>query len=727
MYESFFGLCRRPFSATPDPNSFVAVESVRQVLDELRVCVAGGQGIGILTAPPGTGKTLLCERLAAELGIAFQTVLMTNSNFPTKRSLLQSILYELGRPYNRMDEQELRLELATTVRSVRPTKRGVVLVFDEAHLLSERLLEEIRAITNLTEDGEPLVRVVLSGNLSLEETLAGPALEALNQRVRCHVSLPMLTRQESVEYITQRLEWAGGKLEDMLTPEAVDLIAHASDGLPRCLNQLCDHSLLLAYVSERKPVTADIVREALDDLKPLPLHWNEPLPPMPADNGPEDAEAVDNQPVSEVNEPADRMGAAGEHTADEDVDVPHEAFEFGNEESVAVIEFGPPDETASYPAETTSMKEFAEPDAIANADLDFPETVPAPASFTYPPDERGVPIAGDVLSTFEPPSPTFNQEIHMTTFDAGQFEEEVVVDRYAALDARVQQAHGPGIVWNIVAPEIESPPAKSAPASNTAITDESPEPMDDRGSEIRPNLEDAIPPEGTAGNRSDSAFARENLAETDASAEHRQESPSEECTDSGIESIALGEADAETRLDAIHTLLEEAIGSRQSTTPADDSQRTDAAPHSVEDASEISLQLIATTLGDATLEHMIGREVLDVSLDLEQARLDRLYQVETVNIDTILRAVQPLGENPDHGYEPPFGETYDVVEPEPPESYREVGSIAATETRWEDGARPPRRPGLRLEPARRPDPPHRPYAHLFSKLRRRQEESESAY
>ena len=59
MYETFFGLNRRPFSATPNPNCFVAAESTQEALDELIVCVQRGQGIGILTAPPGTGKIQL--------------------------------------------------------------------------------------------------------------------------------------------------------------------------------------------------------------------------------------------------------------------------------------------------------------------------------------------------------------------------------------------------------------------------------------------------------------------------------------------------------------------------------------------------------------------------------------------------------------------------------------------------------------------------------------------
>jgi hypothetical protein len=41
--------------------------------------------------------------------------------------------------------------------------------------------------------------------------------------------------------------------------------------------------LLLGYVAERRPVNESLVREALDDLKRLPLQWHDPLPERTTD------------------------------------------------------------------------------------------------------------------------------------------------------------------------------------------------------------------------------------------------------------------------------------------------------------------------------------------------------------------------------------------------------------------------------------------------------------
>lgn len=275
MYESFFGLKRRPFAATPDPQCFLASGSMQAALDEIVVCIEQGQGIAIVSAPAGTGKTLLCERLRSELGSSFESVLLRHASFLTRRALLQTILCELSHAYRQQDEQELRLELMPAIRALRPQREALVLICDEAHQLSEELLEELRILSDLAEQGRPLVRLVLVGQLGLEETLARPGMEALNQRIRAHVCLETLDRAGSLDYIDYRLTWAGGRTEEVFSAEALDLVSRAADGVPRCLNQLCDHALLLAYVAEQQPVPPAIIREALQDLRQLPLHWNE--------------------------------------------------------------------------------------------------------------------------------------------------------------------------------------------------------------------------------------------------------------------------------------------------------------------------------------------------------------------------------------------------------------------------------------------------------------------
>lgn len=275
MYEQFFQLERRPFAATPDPACFFRCESISHVLDQLTVCIEHGQGIGILTSPAGMGKTLVCQRLVKQLGERFRMIFLGNSNFPTRRSLLQAILFETGVEFSRKDEQELRHELRNVLRDLRKEYESVVLIVDEAHSFEAELLEEIRTLVDLGDEGHSLVRVILSGQLELEERMTDRRFDAINQRVSTHVYLESLSIAESIGYLRHRIEWADGNPDEVFSEDAATIISRASCGVPRCLNQLADHSLLLGFAADESPVQEATVREALEDLKQLPLHWND--------------------------------------------------------------------------------------------------------------------------------------------------------------------------------------------------------------------------------------------------------------------------------------------------------------------------------------------------------------------------------------------------------------------------------------------------------------------
>lgn len=343
MYESFFGLRKRPFAAAPDADVCVETPAVADAIRRLDLCVRQGCGVAVLTAAAGLGKTLLCQRLARGLGGAFYTVLLPNAGFPTRRGLLQAILAELGQPYQRLGETELRLELTAAARSARGDGRGLVLLFDEAHRYSERVLEEIRLVANLVEGGEPLVRIVLAGHVELEDKLADPALAGLNERVGELVTLPRLTADESRWYLRDRAVFAGAPLDSLFTPDAVELIVRACGGVPRCLNQLADHALLLGYVAERRPVGEGLVREALDDLKRLPLQWYDPLPTSAAASSAEDTGtfSIESEPsgVIEIGELSEADAGASD------------AFELPEPEPEAAIEQAPTAEEVPARAE----------------------------------------------------------------------------------------------------------------------------------------------------------------------------------------------------------------------------------------------------------------------------------------------------------------------------------------------------------------------------------------
>jgi general secretion pathway protein A len=141
-----------------------------------------------------------------------------------------------------------------------------VVVVDEAQNLSWELLEEIRLLTNLETSSEKLLQIVLSGQPELEEKLRHPSVRQLRQRVSLWCRTQALTESQTHAYVAERLRIAGATWP-LFSIEALDLIHRASRGIPRIINLLCEHSLIVAYVEQVQQVTATIVEGVAAELE----------------------------------------------------------------------------------------------------------------------------------------------------------------------------------------------------------------------------------------------------------------------------------------------------------------------------------------------------------------------------------------------------------------------------------------------------------------------------
>jgi hypothetical protein len=146
-----------------------------------------------------------------------------------------------------------------------------LLLIDEAHLLPSRLLEELRLITEFTVAGEPCVRLVLAGCHELELKLAHPRLASLEQRIVARCVLEPLSGEEVRDYVHSQLVLVGGGASELFGSAALAAVARVTEGVPRLINQVCDHALILAYADGADSVSEAHVERAWADLQQLPI------------------------------------------------------------------------------------------------------------------------------------------------------------------------------------------------------------------------------------------------------------------------------------------------------------------------------------------------------------------------------------------------------------------------------------------------------------------------
>lgn len=271
MYSAFFGLRQEPFRLTPDPRFLHLAEAHRETLRAMLEGVTYRKGLQVAVGPIGTGKTTLLYCLQHILQHESTPERPIRSAFIVNPTLTPSELFEML-----FDELEITQTAATKPARLRALhellldshrRNGIVLIIlDEAHLLSPELLEEVRLLLNLDNYPVNVLQLILCGQPELVPLLMKPNFAALRGRVAVVSKLRTLTLPETRAYIAERLHVAGYRGDIPFTTAAIEEIFQRTSGTPRLINLLCDRVLTAGCKRQLRRISPDLVVEAVDGL-----------------------------------------------------------------------------------------------------------------------------------------------------------------------------------------------------------------------------------------------------------------------------------------------------------------------------------------------------------------------------------------------------------------------------------------------------------------------------
>ena len=102
-----------------------------------------------------------------------------------------------------------------------------------------------------------LITLILMAQPEITEIIA--RIKQLEQRIAIHFHLKPLNEQETLQYISYRLQKAGA-VRPLFSHEALQIVWRHARGVPRSINTLCDLCLLEGFAVHAQSVNAALVQ-----------------------------------------------------------------------------------------------------------------------------------------------------------------------------------------------------------------------------------------------------------------------------------------------------------------------------------------------------------------------------------------------------------------------------------------------------------------------------------
>jgi len=264
MYLDHYHLKAKPFDLSPGPRFLWLGEKHKEALATLNYGIMDDLGFLLLTGDVGVGKTALIHRLTESLDSSTIVAHITDPGLGTI-DFFKLLAVEFNIPTEFYSKAPFLIELEKFLYAAYSDNKKVLLIVDEAQRLNNKLLDQIRVLSNIELSDRKLINIFFVGQPEFKTMLMANSNRAIRQRIAINYHINPLTESETGQYIHHRLKVAGATRK-IFKPNAIREIFRFSGGAPRAINVICDHALLTGYASGLKSIDSDVIKECENEL-----------------------------------------------------------------------------------------------------------------------------------------------------------------------------------------------------------------------------------------------------------------------------------------------------------------------------------------------------------------------------------------------------------------------------------------------------------------------------
>jgi len=240
-------LSQEPF--TQDSNStqaeFFLLDTERaQRLNMLYHMSQNSELLLVVTGIEGSGKTSLLHRFIEMRTENWRQCVVKANTMTNPDQLLIEIGEGFGIPQDTVTFGGGLEMLQKRLTEMKLSELMPILIIDDAHELPTASLTILLKLSELSDNDERLLRIVLFAEPNIMEMFDAPALKEVRHRITHTLTMPSLTEQQSIDYIQYRLSVAGLQGDSPFSQVQMKRIHRQANGVPGLINKFAQEMLL---------------------------------------------------------------------------------------------------------------------------------------------------------------------------------------------------------------------------------------------------------------------------------------------------------------------------------------------------------------------------------------------------------------------------------------------------------------------------------------------------
>jgi type II secretory pathway predicted ATPase ExeA len=257
--EQFFNFKQQPFERNIPVEHLYSTPKSDELLSRLDYAARNRKFI-VVTGPVGVGKSTIVRKFVTLLDRkSFRCIYIADSAL-TPRVFYWEVLTQLSsedKPsfYRSEGKRKMMARFSSLAENAYAIP---VIIIDEAHLLSDSMLEETRFLLNNEMDSNNLMSLIVVGQSELRAKLSKETYDPITQRVDFRFTLVPFDRAQTQDYIHAHMRYAG-ETREIFTPSAVDAVFNFSGGVARKINKACSVALLYAAQKSMHSIDGGII------------------------------------------------------------------------------------------------------------------------------------------------------------------------------------------------------------------------------------------------------------------------------------------------------------------------------------------------------------------------------------------------------------------------------------------------------------------------------------